>query len=123
MIEVLQGFPEGVVAVIAKGRVTRRDYEDTLIPAIQVAFGRRNKVRVYYELGQDFAGMDAGAVWEDLRVGLGHFSGWERIAVVTDVDWIRLAVNAFRFLLSGEVRIFPTAEASEARRWITAGLS
>jgi hypothetical protein len=122
MIEVLQGFPEGVVAVIAKGRVTRRDYEDILIPAVQAAFRHRDKVRCYYELGQDFAGMDAGAVWEDLRVGFGHFSGWERVAVVTDTDWVRLAVNAFGFLLPGEVRVFPATGASEARRWISAGL-
>ena len=123
MIEVLQGFAESVVAVIAKGRVTRRDYEEILIPVVQSAFRHRDKVRCYYELGQDFAGMDAGAVWEDLRVGLGHFSGWERIAVVTDIDWVRLAVNAFGFLLPGEVRVFPLTEASEARRWIMAGLS
>ena len=123
MIEVLKGFPEGVVAVVAKGRVTRRDYEDILVPAVQVAFGHRDKVRCYYELGRDFAGMDAGAVWEDLRIGLEHFTAWERIAVVTDVDWIRLAVNAFRFLLPGEVRVFPTTEGSDARGWITAGLN
>jgi hypothetical protein len=66
--------------------------------------------------------MDAGAVWEDFRVGIGHLSGWERIAVVTDVEWIRLAINAFRFLVPGEIRIFPTSEAAEARRWIVAEL-
>ena len=78
MIEMLEGFPEGVVAAVAKARVTRRDYEEILIPAVEAAFRRRNKVRCYYELGRDFAGMDAGAIWEDLRVGLGHLSGWSR---------------------------------------------
>lgn len=123
MIEMLEGFPEGVVAAVAKARVSRRDYEEILIPAVEAAFRRRNKVRCYYELGRDFAGIDAGAVWEDLRVGLGHLSGWERVAVVTDIDWVRLAVNAFRFLLPGAVRVFPTSETTEARRWIAAGLN
>jgi SpoIIAA-like len=123
MIEMLEGFPEGVVAGVAKGRVTRRDYEEILVPAVEAAFQRQSKVRCYYELGRDFAGMDAGAVWEDLRVGLGHLSGWERVAVVTDVDWVRFAVNAFRFLLPGEVRVFPTSAAGDARRWIAAGLN
>jgi hypothetical protein len=120
MIEMLKGFPEGVVAAVAKGRVTRRDYDEVLIPAIEAAFGRRQKVRCYYELGREFFGMDAGAMWEDFRVGFGHLAGWERVAVVTDVDWIRLAMNAFRFLVPGETRIFSTGEAAEARRWITA---
>jgi hypothetical protein len=118
MIELLQGFPDGVVAVVAKGRLTRRDYEETLVPAVEAAFQGRDKARCYYEIGREFSGMDAGAVWEDFRVGIRHLSGWERIAVVTDVDWIRLAINAFRFLVPGEIRIFPASEADEARHWI-----
>jgi SpoIIAA-like len=120
MIELLQGFPEGVVAVAAKGRVTRKDYDDVLIPAVEAAFKGREKVRCYYELGTGFSGMDAGAMWEDFRVGIGHLAGWERIAVVTDVEWIRLAIGAFRFLVPGEIRVFPVADAAEARRWIVA---
>ena len=122
MIEMLEDFPEGVVAAVAKGRVTRADYDQILIPAVEAAFRHRQKVRCYYELGREFSGMDAGAVWEDFRVGFTHLSGWERIAVVTDVDWIRLAINAFRFLVRGEIRIFPTSEAADARRWIAADL-
>ena len=118
MIELLNDFPEGVVAAVAKGRVTGQNYEEVLIPAIEAAFKRREKVRCYYELGPEFSGMDAGAAWKDFRVGIGHLAGWERIAIVTDVDWIRLAISAFRFLVPGEVRIFPTSEAAEARRWI-----
>ncbi len=119
MIEMLEGFPESVVAAVAKGRLTKRDYDETLVPAIEAAFKRREKVRCYYELGREFSGMDAGAAWEDFRVGVAHLSSWERVAIVTDVDWIRLAMNAFRFLVPGEIRVFPTGEASEARRWIT----
>jgi SpoIIAA-like len=123
MIEMLESFPEGVVAAVAKGRVTRRDYDEVLVPAVEAAFRRRDKVRCYYEIGQEFFWMDAGAVWEDFRVGFGHLAGWERIAVVTDVDWVRLAINCFRFLVPGEVRIFSTSAAAEARSWVAAELS
>jgi hypothetical protein len=122
MIKMLEGFPEGVVAAVAKGRVTRRDYDEILVPAVERAFKHRDKVRCYYEIGGEFSGMDSGAVWEDFRVGFGHLTGWERIAVVTDVDWIRLAINFFRFLVPGEIRIFPTSAAAEARLWIMADL-
>lgn len=122
MIEILKGFPAGVVAAVTKGRVTKSDYDNVLVPAIEEAFRRREKLRCYYELGREFLGMDPGAVWEDFRVGFGHLTGWERIAVVTDVDWVRLAINAFRFLVPGEIRLFATSETAEARRWIAAGL-
>jgi hypothetical protein len=120
VIEMLEDFPEGVVAAVARGRVTRADYDQVLIPAVEAAFRHRQKVRCYYELGREFCAIDAGAVWEDFRVGFTHLSGWERIAVVSDVEWIRLAISAFRFLVPGEVRIFPTSEAAEARCWIAA---
>ena len=42
------------------------------------------------------------------------------IAVVTDIEWIRHAVNVFRFLLPGKVRVFPGGEVGAARHWIVA---
>ena len=41
----------------------------------------------------DFAGLDIGAVWEDFMVGMESFTRWERVAVVTDVEWIKHAVG------------------------------
>jgi hypothetical protein len=119
MIEVLEGLPDNVVAFVAKGRETRRDYDQVLIPKVVEALGRHEKIRCYYELGSEFSGMDSGAIWEDVRVGFAHLSHWERVAVVTDVDWIRFAISMFRFLVPGEVRVFGADEASAARHWIS----
>jgi SpoIIAA-like len=120
MIEVLAGFPDNIVACAAKGQVTKKDYDDVLIPRVKEALARQGKARCYYELGTEFSGMDAGAVWEDLKWGVGTLSHRERIAVVTDVDWIRVAINVFRFLVPGEIRIFETSRAADAKRWIAA---
>ena len=65
--------------------------------------------------------MEPGAVWEDFKIAVEHLSRWERVAVVTDVEWIRHAVNVVRFLMPGEVRLFATSEAATAREWIAAG--
>lgn len=118
MIELLPGFPDDVVAVTAKGHVSRRDYAETLVPAIEAALQRHEKLRLYYEIGPALAGFDAGAMWEDFKVGMGHWSRWGRVAVVTDIDWIRHAVNAFRFMMPEEARVFATAEAAQARAWL-----
>lgn len=120
MIELLQDFPDNVVAFVAKGRVSRADYDSVLVPAVEKALKRLEKVRLYYELGAEFQGIDAGAAWEDFVVGVNHWLRWERAAVVTDVDWIRYSFNVFRFLMPAQVRVFPTAEAVEARKWIAA---
>lgn len=118
MIEILAGFPDDVVGLTGKGQVTRKDYEQTLIPAVEAVLTRHRKVRVYYELGPEFSGIDTGAAWEDLKLGVEHLSRWERMAVVTDVDWIRHMLNAFRFVMPGQMRVFPVASKAEARDWV-----
>ena len=120
MIEIVEGFPDNVVGILAKGEVTRKDYLEVVIPAIEKALKRNAKVRLYYELGSEFTGIDLGAEWEDFKIGIEHLSRWERVAVVTDVAWIRHAVDAFRFLMPGEFRVFTTGQTSEARKWIVA---
>ncbi len=120
MIEVLRGFPDNVVACAAKGHVSKQDYERVLIPEVERVLGRSAKIRCYYELSPEFKGFDAGAAWEDAKIGIEHLTRWERVAVVTDVEWIALAANAFRFLMPGQVRVFSLAESGEAKRWITA---
>ena len=120
MIRILSGFPENVVAVACEGRVTRQDYDDVLVPAVTDGLQRHEKLRLYYEITQQFSGIEAGAIWEDFRIGMGHLRRWERITVVTDIEWIRHAVNVFRFLLPGKVRVFTGSETSAARKWIVA---
>ena len=120
MIEVVKEFPDDVVGFTAKGRVTRKDYLDTVIPAAEGALKRHPKMRLYYELGPQFESIDLGADWEDFKLGVEHYSGWERVAVVTDVGWIRHVVGAFRFVMPGEMRIFSNTQVPEARGWIAA---
>ncbi len=102
--------------------MTKADYESVLVPAVTRALERNRKVRLYYETATDFAGIDPGAVWEDFKVGMEHLTRWERVAVVTDVEWIRIAIMAFRFLIPCDTRVFGTAQASDARNWIASKL-
>ena len=120
MIAQLQGFPENVVAFAGRGQVTKADYVSTLIPAVEKALAGHDRLRLYYELGGDFAGIDADAIVEDFKIGMQHLSRWERAAVVTDVQWIAHAISLFSFLIPGEIKFFPTSEMSKARSWIVA---
>jgi hypothetical protein len=115
MIEMIDGLPDNVVDIIAKGRVTNSDCDKILKPAMESTLKRHDKVRLYYEIGCRFP----GAAWEDLRIGIDHIPQWERIAVVTDVGWVRHTVNALRFLMASEVRVFTSFQAPEGRAWIT----
>lgn len=118
MIEQLKDFPANVMAFVCKGRVTKEDYETVLVPAVSAALKKHDKVRLYYETAGDFSGIDPGAVFTDFKVGMEHFTRWERIAVVTDVDWIKHTMQFFSFMMPAQMKIFPLSQAATARTWI-----
>jgi hypothetical protein len=119
MIEVMIDLPERVLGLRARGEVTADDYRGTVVPAIEEKLTRFRKVRLLYVLGEDFKGYSGGAAWEDAKVGMKHLTSFERIAVVTDVDWVERAVKAFGFAFPGEVRVFDDDELEQARHWIS----
>jgi len=118
MIEQLMNFPEQVLAFVCKGRVTRADYDAVLVPAVINALKSHDKVRLYYETAADFVGIDPGAIWEDFKVGMEHLSRWERVAVVTDIEWIKQTMRFFSFLMPGAMKSFPSSQTAEAHAWI-----
>jgi hypothetical protein len=118
VIESIPGLPDGVLGFSAKGTVTAKDYETVIIPAVEAQFARNKKVRFLYHLGTEFVRFEAVAMWDDAKLGFKHLTGWERIAVVSDVAWIRAAIDAFALLMPGRVRVFREGELAEAKRWL-----
>ena len=119
MVERIADLPDNVLGFRGRGKVTGEDYEKVIIPAVEREFSRRDKVSFLCHLDEDFTGIEPSAVWDDTKIGFRHFSGWERMAVVTDVDWIRAAVKLFGLAIPGRVRVFRNKDFAEAKRWIT----
>jgi hypothetical protein len=116
MIELIEGLPNNVVGISVTGRVTKEECRDILAPAVQKSLRWRDTIRLYYELGSRFP----GSGWDDIELGFEHAARCERIAIVTDIAWVRLTVKAIRFLIPGAIRVFATIEAPQARAWIAA---
>lgn len=118
VIETLTGFPDNIVAFKGHDHVTKNDYDTVLIPEVEKRLQQHEKLGIYYEFAPDFAGIEPGAALEDAKVGFSHLRSWDRIAVVTDVEWIKQTMKFFGFLMPAKVRTFPIAEAGEARAWV-----
>ena len=73
-------------------------------------------VRIVIEFA-DWSGMSGGAMWEDLKLGIERFTKWKKIALVTDVDWMRHATNLFGWMTPGDVKTFSIAERDAAVKW------
>jgi hypothetical protein len=119
MIELIEGLPDNVVGFSARGTLSSDDYEKVLIPAVDRALESHDKLRLLSVLGGQFEGLTAGAIWDDTRVGFSHVTRWEKIAVVTDKDWLRHSVDIFGYLIPGEVKAFAESEEATARSWVT----
>ncbi len=119
MLQRILGLPDNVLGIEAKGVVSGSDYETVLIPAVERMIIQHSNIRFLYHLGEDFSGFDAKALWDDAKIGLQHLNAWERVAVVTDVAWIRTAMKVFGFAIPGHVRVFDNIDLGEALKWLT----
>jgi hypothetical protein len=121
VIEQRSDLPHGVIGFRASGKITRDEYQEMMRP-IYAALERGEKLNIYLELADDFDGLDLAALWEDMKaavsVGLEHRSSWQKMALVTNKDWVRHAAAVFGPLAPGELRVFDLNEADEARAWI-----
>ena len=118
MIERIEDLPENVVGFRASGRVTEQDYESVIIPAVERASRGNVEIRLLYQLSPDFEGFDPRASWTDPRVEVRHRTPWSRVALVTDLGWLRRTTRALRFTLPTEVRVFENRALDEARSWL-----
>lgn len=121
MVELLEGMPPGTLGFRLSGKISREEYFEVLDP-VREKLERGEKVSFLVETAEDFEGLDLGALWEDMKaagsVGLKHRSAWERLAVVTDQDWIRHGIAAFSWVIPGEIRVFEPVQLDEAKAWI-----
>ena len=118
MMELIDGLPDNVVGVRGIGEVDDDDYEHVLVPAVDAARSRHDKIRLLYVLGPEFTGYEADAMWEDTKLGARTFTAYDRIAVVTDTSWLQRTVTAFGWMIPGEVKVFHMDALDDATAWI-----
>jgi hypothetical protein len=120
MITILSDLAPKVLGAEASGTVSSEDYESVLIPAVEAYLRDHDRVRVLLVLGPEFEGFGSGAILDDARLGMSHVKAWEKIAVVTDHEHWRGLIQAFAFMIPGEMRTFPLDQLADARTWVAA---
>jgi hypothetical protein len=116
VIRVIQDMPVGTIGLEASGKVTEEDYRHVLVPTVNAALAV-GKVRMMYVLSEE-SSYSPGAVWADTRLWFKDLKGWERVAIVSDADWLENAVKAFGWLMPGEVKVFESDDVRDAKGWL-----
>ncbi|MCH8900175.1 MAG: STAS/SEC14 domain-containing protein [Acidobacteria bacterium] len=120
MIKMMDNLPGNVIGFEAIGEVDAGDYKSTLDPAVDAALQTHDKLRLVYVLGEQFEGYTGGAMWEDTKLGIGHWGAWEKIPIVTDSEWVENGIKAFGWMVPGEVKTYSTAALDDATEWASA---
>ncbi len=119
MVEVIPDLPANVLGFTASGEITEQDYTETLVPAVEKMFAEHEKVRMLYVIGPEFTKASCGAMMEDCKLGFRHLRGWEKMAIVSDVEWIRHSIHVFGWMMPSKVKTFNNAELDQAKEWVS----
>jgi hypothetical protein len=124
VVEAIADMPDGTSGFRISGSLTRDDYVKALVPPLDEAVKAGSKLRVMYAIDRGLS-MTPGAVWEDVKLefeyGIRHRDAWERIAVVTDLNWLWRSFELFSWMVPGEMRLFHEAGIDEAKAWLGDG--
>ncbi|NII10428.1 STAS/SEC14 domain-containing protein [Oleiagrimonas sp. C23AA] len=118
MIEQIPGMPAGTIGFRARGKLTAADYENVIVPDIEAAFTLHRKLRILYAMAGDFDGFEPRALWDDAKLGLRHFTGFERVAVVADDASLRKTVHLLEAVIPADVREYESDDFAKAMAWI-----
>lgn len=120
MLQFINDLPDDIVGIHAVGEVTKEDIDTALIPRLDDLVKRQGEINYLLVLETNAQNFTAGAWFEDVRVGLKHFTKWKKVAVVTDqksVEWF--TNNVFTLLIPGKAQGFPLDKLEDAVRWIS----
>ncbi len=114
MIEKIKNLPENVIGFNAKGQISGEDYEKVLMPMIEKKLEKFKKINLLYHLGEEFEKFEPRAMWDDTKIGFMHLHSWNKIAIVTDVTWIRGTSKVFALLIPAHIKLFENKDIDEA---------
>jgi len=69
MIKLIPDLPHPVLGIRAEGKVTSSDYRSVFVPAVNEKLTKNAKIRLLYQLGDDFENYELTAMWEDAKMG------------------------------------------------------
>ena len=85
-----------VIGVKFSGRITTREYEETIIPRLEAVLKEHGKARLMYVVDEGFEGAEAGAVWDDTKLGIKHRHDFEKLALVGGAKWMEWLTKLLR---------------------------
>ena len=118
MLRHLRDMPANTIGFEAVGEVEDDDWEKAVEPVLRDEIARGGKVRLLYLLGPRTREVERDAMTADVGFRARHASSFDRVAVVSDEDWVRPALGALSFLMPGKAKGFRVRDLDAAKDWL-----
>ncbi|MEO6873472.1 MAG: STAS/SEC14 domain-containing protein [Opitutaceae bacterium] len=105
-----------LLTVHVSGSLTRTDYE-RFVPEFEGLFRQHGKLRLLFDLS-GFRGLDAAALWEEIKFDVRHLDEIERCAMVGDRRWQRVMTAFSKPFMKAEIKYFDHTDVMGARKWL-----
>jgi hypothetical protein len=119
MLRRIDDMPPDTIGFEGSGEVEDDDWEDVAEPVLREALARGGTLRLLYLLGPGVRELEGDAVGAGAKFQARHATSFDRVAVVSDEDWLRPALATLSFLLPGKAKGFRVAELAAAKAWLT----
>jgi hypothetical protein len=120
MIQIMPETEGKIIGLKASGKLTGRDYQEVLIPRLEALIREYGRVRLLCLIAEDFAGMEAGAMWDDAKFFMAHTGDFEKMVLVGGPKWMEVMMKLFSPLMKGGIKVFSPDALAEAWAWIKA---
>src|SRR5437016_2720312 len=118
MLRSISDMPAGTIGFEAIGELEDDDWEEAVEPVLRREIADGRKVRLLYLLGPEARDVESDAISADTGFRMRHATSFDRVAVVSDEDWMRPALRALSFLLPGKAKGFRVRELEAAKAWL-----
>ena len=105
-----------MLAVHVSGKLVKADY-DYFVPEFERLVGLHEKLHVLFDM-TGFHGWTAGALWEDTKFAMHHFSVIERLAVVGEKKWQEGMATFCKPFTKAKIQYFDHTDVAGARKWL-----
>jgi hypothetical protein len=119
MVELLTGLPPHVAAYKATGAISKEEYEEVVMARVDNVATEYGKINFLVLLETGMENYSIGAFIDYIKVSFEHFTKWNRMAIVTDQQWVRQAYDGLSHIVHGEIRTYELKDFDIAKEWVS----
>lgn len=119
MIVKIENTPDNMVGFQTLGEVTKEDFETTVVPEVKALVERTGKLNYLMVINTELKNFSAGAWLQDILLGLKNITKWNRAAILSDVEGVKVFTDIFSVIMPGEFKCFGKDELEAATVWVS----